>query len=76
MNTKRRLAQLEKQKPTVKGGMSHEEARAKIQAKLARLARGEPIEPNTEPPTKESEEARRWILERLARIKAAQNGNQ
>lgn len=76
MNAKRRLAQLEKQKPTVKGGRSSEVIRAEIHAKLDRLARGEPNEPNTEPKTEASEEARRWILERLARITAVQNGNQ
>lgn len=72
---KSRLSQLEKQKPTGKGGKSSEVIRAEIQAKLHRLARGEPIEPNTEPKTEASEEARRWILERLARIGAVQNAN-
>ncbi|MBV6513603.1 MAG: hypothetical protein FMNOHCHN_03138 [Ignavibacteriaceae bacterium] len=76
MNARRRLSQLEKQKPTANAKPSIETIRASIQAKLERLARGEPIEPNTEPPTKESEEARRWILERLARLAAVQNGNQ
>lgn len=75
MNAKRRLAQLEKHKPTGKGGKSSEVICAEIQAKLERLARGEPIEPNTEPKTEAGEEARRWILERLARIAAVQNGN-
>ncbi|MBI1795176.1 MAG: hypothetical protein HYR70_13445 [Chloroflexi bacterium] len=76
MNARQRITQLEKNMPTAKDEKSSEAICAEIQAKLARLARGELNEPNTEPLTREGEEARRRILERLAKIAAVQNGSQ
>lgn len=73
MNAKQRIKRLEKACPPASTEKPIETIRAEIQAKLERLARGEPIEPNTEPNTEAGEAAKRWILERLARIGAAQN---